>query len=64
MIPALTLFVPQIATSIYNILDKSMIGLITGNDAEVAYYEQAQKIIKDDSCNSFCSWYSYAAPCS
>ncbi len=23
-----------------------MIGLITGNDAEVAYYEQAQKIIK------------------
>lgn len=46
VIPALTLFVPQIATSIYNILDKSMIGLITGNDAEVAYYEQAQKIIK------------------
>lgn len=44
--PALVLFVPQIATSIYTLLDKSMIGLLTGNDAEVAYYEQAQKIIK------------------
>lgn len=44
--PALLLFIPQIATSVYNVLDKSMIGLITESDAEVAYYEQAQKIIK------------------
>lgn len=44
--PALLLFIPQIATSVYNILDKSMIGLITESDVEVAYYEQAQKIIK------------------
>ena len=44
--PALILFLPQIATSIYTLLDKSMIGLLTGNDAEVAYYEQAQKIVK------------------
>lgn len=44
--PTLVLFVPQIATSVYNVLDKSMIGLITKSDAEVAYYEQAQKIIK------------------
>lgn len=44
--PALLLFIPQIATSVYNVLDKSMIGLITNVDAEVAYYEQAQKIIK------------------
>ena len=44
--PALMLFIPQIATSVYNVLDKSMIGMITGVDAEVAFYEQAQKIIK------------------
>lgn len=44
--PAFLLFVPQIATNIYNLLDKSMIGFITGNDSEVAYYEQAQKIMK------------------
>lgn len=44
--PALRLFVPQIATNMYNLLDKSMIGLLTKSDLEVAYYEQAQKIIK------------------
>lgn len=44
--PALLLFVPQIATNIYNLLDKSMIGSLTQSDAEVAYYEQAQKIMK------------------
>lgn len=44
--PALVLFLPQIATSIYTLLDKSMIGLLTGDDVEVAYYEQAQKIVK------------------
>lgn len=44
--PALILFLPQIATSIYNVLDKTMIGALTGIDAEVAYYEQAQKIVK------------------
>ncbi len=42
----LLLFVPQIATSIYNLLDKSMIGWLTKNDSEVAFYEQAQKIMK------------------
>lgn len=44
--PALLLFIPQIATNMYNLLDKSMIGFLTKNDAEVAYYEQAQKIMK------------------
>lgn len=44
--PAFLLFIPQVATSVYNVLDKSMIALITQNDAEVAYYEQAQKVIK------------------
>lgn len=43
---ALILFIPQIATNMYNLLDKSMIGYLTQSDAEVAYYEQAQKIMK------------------
>lgn len=44
--PCVILFLPQIATSIYNVLGKTMIGVITGIEEEVAYYEQAQKIIK------------------
>lgn len=40
------LFIPQIATSVYTILDKTMIGLLTGVEEEVAYYEQSQKIVK------------------
>lgn len=42
----LVLFLPQIATSIYTVLDKTMIGLLTGIEEEVAYYEQGQKIVK------------------
>lgn len=44
--PTIVLFLPQIATSIYTSLDKTMIGALTGNTAEVGYYEQSQKIIK------------------
>ncbi len=44
--PTLVLFLPQIATSIYTMLDKTMIGALTNNTAEVGYYEQSQKIIK------------------
>lgn len=44
--PTIMLFLPQIATSIYTLLDKTMIGFITNNTAEVAYYEQSQTIIK------------------
>lgn len=40
------LFLPQIASSLYTLLDKTMIGLITDNNSEVAYYEQSQIIIK------------------
>lgn len=43
--PTMILFLPQIATSVYTVLDKTMIGLFTGIE-EVAYYEQGQKIIK------------------
>lgn len=42
----LLLFVPAIATSVYTVLDKTMIGLITESDYENGYYEQATKISK------------------
>lgn len=44
--PTIVLFLPQIAISIYTILDKTMIGFLTGSEEEVAYYEQGQKIVK------------------
>lgn len=44
--PTVMLFIPQIATQIYTVLDKTMIGAIVSDKSEVGYYEQAQKIIK------------------
>lgn len=44
--PTLVLFFPQIAVSIYTVLDRTMIELLTGNTEEIGYYEQAQKIVK------------------
>lgn len=38
-------FIPTIATSIYTVLDKTLIGLITQSSYENGYYEQATKII-------------------
>lgn len=38
-------FVPTIATSIYTVLDKTLIGLITQENTQNGYYEQATKII-------------------
>lgn len=45
-IPAFKLFIPTIAISIYALLDKTLIGLITKNNSEVGFYEQAEKISK------------------
>lgn len=44
--PAIMLFIPQIATQVYTVLDKTMIGAIVIDKSEVGYYEQAQKIVK------------------
>ena len=44
--PTIVLFLPQIAISIYTVLDKTMIGFLTATEEEVAYYEQGQKIVK------------------
>ena len=40
------LFLPTIATSVYTSLDKTLIGIITKNDAENGNYEYAEKIVK------------------
>ena len=44
--PTIALFIPQVATQIYAVLDKTMIGNITKDMSAVGFYEQAQKIIK------------------
>lgn len=38
-------FIPTIATSIYTVLDKTMIGAITGDMAQNGFYENAHKIV-------------------
>lgn len=39
-------FLPTVAVEIYTVVDKTMIGLITGSDSENGYYEYADKLIK------------------
>ncbi len=46
LFPIISLFIPQIATQIYTVLDKTMIGSILNDMQAVGFYEQAQKIIK------------------
>ena len=38
-------FLPQVATTIYTVLDRTMLGLMTDGQIENGYYEQAYKII-------------------
>lgn len=42
----LRLFLPTIVISIYTVLDKTLIGIITQSDAENGFYEQADKVVK------------------
>lgn len=51
----LVYFVPTIATSIYTVLDKSLIGIITQDSYQNGYYEQAEKVIKIAKSISFTS---------
>ena len=44
--PNLSLFIPQIAIQVYNILDRTMLGNMLSDKSEVGYYEQSQKIVK------------------
>lgn len=40
------LFIPYVATQIYTVLDKTMIGYFSTTSVENGYYEQAEKIVK------------------
>lgn len=42
---SLALFIPQIATQIYVLLDRTILGVIT-DSVQVGYYENSQKIVK------------------
>ena len=44
-IPILVLFIPQIAVRIYNIMDKTMLGKMIVDKAELGNYEESYKII-------------------
>lgn len=46
IVGSLSIFMAQISASIYSMLDKTMIGIITNSTFENGYYEQAQKIEK------------------
>lgn len=38
-------FIPTIATSVYTVLDRTLLGLITDNASQNGYYQQAEKVI-------------------
>lgn len=44
--PALILFLPQIASLIYTVLDKTMLGIMCPEIEQVSFYEQASYIVK------------------
>ena len=44
--PTVALFIPQAAIQIYTVLDRTMIGTIISEKAEVGFYTQGEKIIK------------------
>lgn len=44
--PVLIFFIPQIASLIYTVLDKTMIGIMLPNISNVSFYEQASYIVK------------------
>ncbi|MBV4425519.1 flippase [Clostridium tyrobutyricum] len=45
LIPSINLFIPQIATQIYLVLNKTMLGYIS-NTNEVGYFDMSDKIVK------------------
>lgn len=48
-------FIPTIATSVYTVMDKTMIGLITGSNSVNGYYENATKIVNMAKAIAFTS---------
>lgn len=45
MLPILALFIPQVASQIYTVLDKTMLGIFSPT-VDVGYYDQSQKIVR------------------
>lgn len=45
MNPLLKLFLPQIATQVYSMMDKTMLGILSTTE-QVAFYEYSQKIVR------------------
>ncbi len=58
----LIFFLPTIATSIYTVLDKTLIGAITKDTAQNGAYEQATKIVDIAKAVSFVSLNTVIAP--
>ncbi len=58
----LVFFLPTIATSIYTVLDKTLIGAITKDTAQNGAYEQATKIIEIAKAVSFVSLNTVMGP--
>lgn len=48
-------FIPTVATSVYLVLDKTLIGVITRDNAQNGFYEQADKVMKIAKTISFTS---------
>ena len=44
--PIILLFIPQITSKLYNMLDTTMLGRMIADKTEVGYYEQSQKVIR------------------
>ena len=44
--PIILLFIPQITTKLYNMLDTTMLGKMIADKTETGYYEQSQKVIR------------------
>ena len=44
--PTIVLFVPQIASQIYTVIDRTMLGQMVEDKSEVGFYEQAQKVVR------------------
>lgn len=45
LMPILLLFFPQVATQVYTVMDKSMLGWLAKDMSESGYYEQSVKIV-------------------
>lgn len=44
--PIILLFIPQITSKLYNMLDTTMLGKMVADKAETGFYEQSQKVIR------------------